>query len=653
DSASREPLPGVSVKVKGESTGTSTGPDGRFSLEVQSQEAVLEVSFLGYTTREVPARPGQPVSVLLSPDNESLEQVVVIGYGSKRKRDITSAVSVIDMEQIKDRPVSNINNMMVGQAPGVVVKQNTGTPGEELDVKIRGISSLGAGSAPLFVIDGFAMGTSAGRNLNAADVESITVLKDAASTAIYGARGSNGVVLITTKSAKDDELSLGFDVNYGIQNVPASRRVEMMNGVEFAQYKKESFMDKIRYFEGREPSIEEVPEDYRYPEQTPYSTDWMDEILHNNAPFQNYNITLSTGKGLVKSMLSINYLNQAGAVIETGFERFNIRANLHGDINKNISLGWNIAGAFFREQYAATNGRDAIIGSALWADPREPVYNEDGSFNDYIGGHDGVFGTANPVQEMKEMERNRNNADLISNGYLEIRFLKDFTFRSSVNARLINEKMKEFRPSTLAGRGFDQPPPREAWLSEGQWETLNVAAYQVLTYAKTIGDHDFSIMAGYSAQEETGKSLTAGGNEFPNDIVRFLGSAERVDAGSAEASWSMLAYIARVHYTFMDKYLFSATFRREGSSRFGINKKWGNFPAASLGWRVSEESFMDNAGWVSDLKLRGSWGVTGNNDIGNYRSLSILNPANYILGGGFASGQVLGAFANTNLGWEQ
>lgn len=653
DSASREPLPGVSVKVKGESTGTSTGPDGRFSLEVQSQEAVLEVSFLGYTTREVPARPGQPVSVLLSPDNESLEQVVVIGYGSKRKRDITSAVSVIDMEQIKDRPVSNINNMMVGQAPGVVVKQNTGTPGEELDVKIRGISSLGAGSAPLFVIDGFAMGTSAGRNLNAADVESITVLKDAASTAIYGARGSNGVVLITTKSAKDDELSLGFDVNYGIQNVPASRRVEMMNGVEFAQYKKESFMDKIRYFEGREPSIEEVPEDYRYPEQTPYSTDWMDEILHNNAPFQDYNITLSSGKGLVKSMLSINYLNQAGAVIETGFERFNIRANLHGDINKNISLGWNIAGAFFREQYAATNGRDAIIGSALWADPREPVYNEDGSFNDYIGGHDGVFGTANPVQEMKEMERNRNNADLISNGYLEIRFLKDFTFRSSVNARLINEKMKEFRPSTLAGRGFDQPPPREAWLSEGQWETLNVAADQVLTYAKTIGDHDFSIMAGYSAQEETGKSLTAGGNEFPNDIVRFLGSAERVDAGSAEASWSMLAYIARVHYTFMDKYLFSATFRREGSSRFGINNKWGNFPAASLGWRVSEESFMDNAGWVSDLKLRGSWGVTGNNDIGNYRSLSILNPANYILGGGFASGQVLGAFANTNLGWEQ
>ena len=653
DSASGGPLPGVSVKVKGESTGASTGADGTFSLEVQSPEVVLEVSFLGYATKEVRARDGQPVTVRLAQDNQALEQVVVIGYGSKRKRDITSAVSVIDMEKVKDRPVSNLNNLMLGQAPGVVVKQNTGTPGEELDVKIRGIGSLGAGSDPLFVIDGFAMGTSAGRNLNAADVESITVLKDAASTAIYGARGSNGVVLITTKTADDGELSLGFIANYGVQNIPDSRRIEMMNGMEFAQYKKESFMDKIRYFEDREPSIEEVPEDYRYPEQTQYSTDWLDAILHNNAPFQDYNLMLASGKGRVKSLLSINYLNQAGAVIETGFERFNVRANLRGDINDHISLGWNIAGAFFKEQHAATTGRDAIIGSALWADPREPIYNEDGSFNDYIGGHDGVFGTSNPVQEMIEMERNRTNADVITNGYIEFRFLKDFTFRSSVNARIVNEKDKAFRPSTLAGRGFDAPPPREASLSQGQWETINVAADQVLTYARTIGDHDFSIMAGYSAQEETFKILSAGGNEFPNDIVRFLNAAERVDASSSEASWSMLAYIGRVNYTYMGKYLFSGTFRREGSSRFGINNKWGNFPAASLGWRVSEESFMQNASWVTDLKLRGSWGVTGNNDIGNYRSLSVLNASNYILGGNFSSGQVLGAFANTNLGWEQ
>lgn len=654
DSADGGPIPGVSVKILGAETGTSTGPDGGFSLEAPESQATLVISFLGYATREVQAQSGQPLTVRMSPDNQSLDQVVVIGYGSKRKRDITSAVSVIDMEKIKDRPVSNINNLMLGQAPGVVVKQNSGTPGEELDVKIRGVSSLGAGSDPLFVIDGFAMGTSAGRNLNAADVESITVLKDAASTAIYGARGSNGVVLITTKTASQDELSLNFSANYGVQNVPMSRRVEMMNGPEFAQFKKESFIDKIRYFEdGREPSLEEIPEDFRHPEQTKYSTDWMDAILNNNAPFQDYNITLASGKGLVKSLVSVNYLNQEGAIIETGFERFNVRANLRGDITENISFGWNIAGAYFREDFTQSEGRDAVIGSALWADPREPIYNEDGSFNDYIGGHDGIFGIANPVQELVEMERNQNNTDLITNGFVEVRFLKNFTFRSAVNARLINGRMKAFRPSTLAGRSFDQPPPREAYLDESSSQLLNVSTDQVLNYERSIGDHDFSIMAGYSAQEETEKGLTAGGDEFPDDIVRFLNAAERVDAGSTELGWSMLAYIGRVNYSFKDKYLFSATFRREGSSRFGLNNKWGNFPAVSLGWRVSDEPFMENLDWLTDLKLRGSWGVTGNNDIGNYSSLAVLNASNYILGGNFASGQVLGAFANANLGWEQ
>src|SRR3546814_686603 len=268
-----------------------------------------------------------------------------------------------------------------------------------------------------------------------------------------------------------------------------------------------------------------------------YSTDWMSVIMNNNAPFQDYHIMLASGKGIVKSLLSINYLNQAGSIIETGFERFNVRANLRGDINEHISIGWNIAGAFFREDYAQTDGRQAVIGSALWADPREPVYNEDGTFNDYIGGHDGVFGIANPVQELVEMERRRNKLDIITNGYIEFSFLRNFKFKSSVNARLINTRFKEFRPSTLAGRGFDQPPPREANLDQGSGETMNVAADQILTYARTIGDHDFSIMAGFSAQEETGKGLSASGDEFPNDIIRFLDAAERVNAGSGTAGW--------------------------------------------------------------------------------------------------------------------
>ena len=412
-------------------------------------------------------------------------------------------------------------------------------------------------------------------------------------------------------------------------------------------------MDRIRYFEGREPSIDEVPEEFRFPEQTEHSTDWFQELTNRNASFQNYNVTLSAGKGDVRSLLSVGYLNQQGTVINTGFERFNIRANIDGKVNDFLTIGWNIAGARTDERYANTTGRDALIGRALWLDPRYPVYNSDGSFNNYIGGTGGVFGSANLIQEMHELKRNRFGTNILSNGYLEFSFLNNFKFRTAINATLNNERYKEFRPSTLAGGGFNQPPPREATLIEGSSETLNIAADQLLSYSKDLGYHRFEALVGYSAQEETWKFLNGSGNEFPNDIVRYLNSAIRVDAGSSEASWSLLAYFSRVNYAFKDRYLLSASYRREGSSRFGANNKWGSFPAASVGWRISEEPFMPNFSWLTDLKLRVSYGVTGNNDIGNYASLANLNVQNYILGGSIANGQTIGSFPNANLGWEQ
>jgi len=646
-------LPGVNVLVKNTNIGTVTDIEGRYSIDVPNPNDTLIFSSIGFILQEVPVGGRSNIDIGLMDDIQSLSEVVVVGYGSMRKADITNAVSVVDLEKVGERPASNMTTLLQGQAPGVVVKQTTGTPGEELQVNVRGISSLGAGSDPLYVIDGFAVGNSVGQYLNPADIESITVLKDAASTAIYGARGANGVVLITTKSAKEEKINLSFNALYGIQNIPDSRRTQMMNGPEFAQLKKEAFMDRIRYYEDREPALEEVPPSFRYPEQTEHSTDWLDEILNQNASFQNYNLTMSAGKGAVKSVLSLGYLNQEGAVIETGFDRYNIRANLMGEINPNISLGWNIAGAFTKEAYANTTGRDAIIGSALWADPRYPVYNEDGTLNPYIGGTDGVFGTPNPVMELREMQRDRNNTNILSNGYAEIRFLKNFSFRSSVNIGVTNEREKEFRPSYLAGRGFNNPPPREAWLNEFYSELINLSTDQILSYDKTLGNHSISAMLGYSAQEETYRTISSRGEEFPDDVVRTLSAAARVNSTSAEEGWSLLAYVARLNYSFRDKNLMSATFRREGSSRFGANNKWGNFPAVSAGWRISEEPFLQNSMLIEDLKLRASWGVTGNNDIGNYTSLSTMDPANYILGNSFASGQVLAAFANADLGWEQ
>jgi len=648
-----ELLPGVSILVKGTSRGTVTNMDGEFSVQAASGD-VLTVSFIGFTTQEVNVNGGQTTyEILLESSMGDLGEVVVVGYGSQRKADITSAISVINMDNVGEVPTTNVTRLLQGQAAGVQVRQNSGRPGEEMEVTIRGIGSLGAGSQPLYVVDGFPIGTSLGQSLNPADVESMTVLKDAASTAIYGARGSNGVILITTKSAKEGTVNLDFVANQGIQNIPDGRRTKMMNGTEFAQFKNDSFVDRIRYYEKREPALEEIPLEFRFPNQNTISTDWFDEILNQNAKFQNYNVTLSSGKGGIRSLVSVGYINQEGAVIETGFERFNVRANIGGKINDFISMGWNIAASRSNEDYASTNGRSALIGRALWADPRYPVYNEDGSFNDYIGGTNGVFGTANVVQELHEMERTLTENNLLTNGFLEFTFLKDFKFRTSVNAILDNSDQKEFRPSTLAGTGFNQAPPREASLYQRRNETLNIAADQLLSYSKILGRHKVDGLLGFSAQEETFKYLQGNGNEFPNDQVTYLSAAIRQTSTSGEADWSLMAYFARANYSFNDRYLFSASFRREGSSRFGSDNKWGNFPAFSAGWRISEESFMPETPWITDLKIRGSFGITGNNAIGNYSSLSNMGISNYVLGNSIANGQILSNFANSNLGWEQ
>ncbi|MEX2231944.1 MAG: TonB-dependent receptor [Cyclobacteriaceae bacterium] len=651
------PIPGVNVLIKGTTTGTVTDASGFYTISSE-EGATLVFSSIGYASQEVPVAGRTIIDLALASDIQSLSEVIIVGYGSQRRADITSAVSVVNMENIGDVPASNVTRLLQGQAPGVQVRQTAGTPGKEMEVTIRGIGSLGAGSAPLYVVDGFPVGTSIGQSLNPSDIASISVLKDAASTAIYGARGSNGVILITTKTAKEGELNLTFDATYGVQNVPDSRRTKMMNGVEFAQFKHDSFVDKIRYFEKREPSIDEVPLEFRYPEQTQYSTDWFEEITNQNASFQNYNVTLSAGKGDIRSLVSIGYLDQQGAIIETGFKRFNVRANVDGKINNFISMGWNIAGSNSHEKYGDTDGRDALIGRALWTDPRYPVYNPDGTFLNYIGGTNGVFGAVNPVQEMHEMDRNINQTNILTNGYLQFTFLKDFKFKSSINATLVNAHLKQFRPSILAGTGFNQPPPREASLYERDHESINIAADQILTYTKRLTDHSFEVMLGYSAQEATEKNLIVTGNQFPDDIVRYAQAAVKRNIGSdsnfpAETSWSLLAYFGRVNYSFKDKYLLSASYRREGSSRFGANNKWGNFPAASVGWRVSEESFIPDYTWLTDLKIRASYGVTGNNNIGNYTSLANMLPSNYIIGNNIANGQRLGRFGNALLGWEQ
>ncbi|MCC7523831.1 MAG: TonB-dependent receptor [Chitinophagaceae bacterium] len=646
------PLEGVSVNVRGSTAGTATDAGGQFSIQL-TKGATLVFTFVNYQSKQIVVNSESDVSaVTLVPTVSSLEEVVVVGYGTQSRRNVTGAIATVDVSKLQDISSANVTKLLVGQAPGVTVKQTTGSPGREFQVIIRGSGSLGAGSAPLYVIDGFPVGTSIGQNLNPDDIKSITILKDAVSTAIYGARGSNGVVLITTKTAKEGEVLLTASANYGIQNIPDSRKTKVLNGEEFAQFRKDAFMDKIRYFENREPSVDEVPLNFRYPEQTEYSTNWLDEILNQNSPFQNYNITLANGKGAIRSLVSAGLLNQEGSLINTGYKLYSLRANVGGQVNKFINMGINIDGSYATQRQArGTEGRDQIVGGSLIMDPREPVYNEDGSYNSYIGGHDGIFGFYNPVQVLNEAPRNYTNTNLVANGFLEISFLKHFKFKPTINAGLYGASYKYFVPSSISG--INAPAPRNATEDDSYSTRLNISTDQLLSYSNDFGDHSVDVLAGYTAQEETSKGLSGNGNQFPDDLVPFLNAAIIKSSSSYENGWSMQAFFGRLNYSYKDRYLFSGTFRREGSSRFGSQNKWGNFPAFSAGWRISDESFMPELVWLNDLKIRGSWGITGNNNIGNYSSLSFMNPSNYVFNNNYASGRIVSSFANTELGWER
>ena len=653
------PIPGVNILVKGTTNGTVTDANGVYTISTP-EGATLVFSSIGYTSQEVLVGDRSVIDITLAIDTKYLSEVVVIGYGSQRKRDITSAVSNINMEDIGNVPATNVSRLIQGQAPGVVVRQRDGTPGGQFEVRVRGIGSIGAGSSPLYVVDGFPVGTSVGQNLNPNDIESISILKDAASTAIYGARGSNGVVLITTKNAKEGKTSLNLSVDYGVQSIPDSRRVKVLNGIEFAQFKKEVFSDRWMFdHAGAAPAETDIPIGFRFPEQTQYSTDWYEEILNNNSPYTDYNLTLMSGTGPVKTVLSLGYFKENGTIIKTNYDRLSARANINGEVNKFINVGFNINGSFARNNQTNTNGRNAIVGSTLIMDPREPVYNPDGTLRPYIGGPDGVFGYPNPVFLLKNVINKRNVADVLSNVFVEISILKGLKFRSSINGKLNYLTTKFFQPSTignLLGSGASGAPPKIAQGSEGNEQLYNISTDQLLTYVADLGaNHKFDVLVGYTAQQEKLTGVAGSGNTYPDDLVPFLSAAIIRSSISYERGWSLLAYLARANYSFNDKYLLSASMRREGSSRFGENKS-GNFPAASVGWRLSEESFMPSPVWLTDLKLRVSWGKTGNNDTGvygNYPALAFMNTSNYILGNVIAPGRTISSFANAELGWEK
>jgi len=647
------PVPNVNVISKNSDKGTITDFDGKYSINVDAED-ILIFEYIGFKKLEIPVNGRLIIDVVLEPDVSKLDEIVVLGYGSKRKADITSAVSEVDLKSLKNVPVSNASRLIQGQAAGVQVNQVNGTPGEEFQVRVRGIGSLGATNDPLYVVDGFPIGNSLGQSVNPNDIENITILKDAASTAIYGARGSNGVVLITTKGAEEGESKMSLSVSSGFQNIPDSRRYSVLNAQQFVQFQNERISENFRRENGFEPSPSDIPLAWRFPEQDIPSTNWFDEIINNTATVQDINFNLSNGTNKVKTSLSLGYLNQDGIIIGNDFERFSARLNTSTKVNDYIDVNWNLSGTLTEQNNPGNinngNFTTSVIATSYLADPRDPVYNDDGSFNSYIGGRDGVFGYPNPVQRLVEETNKTQTSFFLTNGSVVIKPIKGLKFESIFNFSMRDAKNRQFNPSSIAT--WNVPPPRIATGSQSSLRTYNFGWDNIITYEGFIGDHKYDISAGYILQKEQFDFLEGTGEQFPNDDIAYISAAPQTLADSNSEDWGLAAFFGRFNYNYLNKYLFTATYRREGSSRFGVNNKWGDFPALSAGWRISKEDFFQKNDYVNDIKLRTSWGITGNNNIGNYSHLARLSASNYIFGGQLVGGQVLQNFGNPDLTWE-
>ncbi|MFC6099648.1 TonB-dependent receptor [Olivibacter domesticus] len=647
------PIPGVSVLIKGTSKGTSSNAEGNYQLQAEKGQ-VLVFRNIGYQEKEVTIGEGAKLDVVLASASEGLEEVVVIGYGSQQRRDVTGSVAPISMENVRGQAISSPDQALTGQVSGVNVSTSNGTPGGGPRIQVRGIGAIGAGSEPLYVIDGFPIPSSSGQQsnpmsaINPQDIASMTVLKDASATAIYGSRGANGVIIITTKRGASGKPVIQFSGSTGLQEVPQTGRPDLMNGQEFAQWRKEAIMDKIRFEEGREPTLEDVPELYRDPSLIGEGTNWFDEVTRV-APMTDLNLSISGGTEKIKTYVSAGYFNQEGVMLNTGFDRFSIRTNVDANLSDRFKVGINLSPSLTFTR-GGVNGQGRDEGFDI-ASPIPPVYNEDGSYNAYIQSP-GSFGVPNPVMFLNETTNKASRIKLLMNTYAEYSILDNLKFKTTFNVDYEDGNSEYFRPSILGNQNAAPPSVPSGQYIQSKY--LNWLNENTLNYDfNTDNGHSLTALIGFTVQSQKNQSADFTGNQFPDDDIKTLNGAARITGGTDKSDWALISYLARANYSYLDKYLVTATVRTDGSSRFGVNNRWGTFPSLALGWRASQETFLKDVKWLNDLKFRASYGFTGNFNIGNYSYMSNIGTNDYVFNGTLASGRVMNTLGNPSLGWEK
>jgi TonB-linked SusC/RagA family outer membrane protein len=623
----------------------------------------LRARMLGYTPGDtsVVVEEGREavVDFRLKAQAIELEAVVAVGYGTRRSADVTGSVAAVQSENIQSLPVAGIDRALAGQVAGVQISQANGIPGGGPQLQIRGVGAIGAGTQPLYVVDGFPLSTTSSEISNPLndippnDIESISVLKDASAAAIYGSRGANGVILITTKSGQSGRPRIEVSTYTSTQQIPMRGRPDLMNAQEFAQFRKEAIEDRIRFEEGREPTLEDIPEIYRNPEALGEGINWFNEITRP-APMRNLNVSVSGGSPTLSAYVSGGYLKQDGVVKETGYDRYSLRANIRANPSDRFNAGFSVASTFSRRNLLAEGGRGRYedgFGSALVTSPIGTVTNADGSYVPMIGSP-GTFLYPNPLLTLRQLEDETTNFRAIGAVFGEYALLDRVKVRSSLNVDWSDARTETFHPSTIGYLG--RPPPVTPWGEYATSNYVNWLSENTLSYSGTFREsHSIDALVGASVQVQRGDSGNFRGDDFPDDDIRTLNAAARITGRTGAGDWGLISYLARLNYAYRDKYFLTAAIRRDGSSRFGPDNRWGTFPSVALGWRLSQEPFLRNASWISDLKLRTSYGTTGNFEIGDYDYLGHVVVQNYVLGQGLANGRFLNSLGNRVLGWER
>ncbi|MFC4871059.1 SusC/RagA family TonB-linked outer membrane protein [Negadavirga shengliensis] len=654
EASSGDPIPGASLLEDGTTNGTITDLDGRFSIQLTTADPVLVVSFIGFETQLVKVGTNSQIEIQLKEDMKNLDEVIVIGYGTQKKSDVTGAVSSLRADDFNKGLNATFDQMLVGKAAGVQVVQNSGEPGSGIAIRVRGSSSINAGSSPLYVVDGLPLDNSPPitgggahfdasqpRNplssINPADIESIEILKDASATAIYGARGANGVVMITTKRGKEGRTTISYNSYVGVQNV--ANKIKLLSAEEYRVVLNGIIADG-----GGSPQ-------YMIPDGPLNETDWQDELFRRNAAMHNHNLSFTGGNAKTNYFASFNYFKQDGVVQNSSFERYSAKLNLSTQASEKLEMGLNLNISYNADDFVPSgfgiNAESGTIYSALNFDPTLPLRDSDGTYS-----LSPFLDLDNPLTLANGSDAQANTYRTFGTVYAKYAIRPGLTANLNLGGDILHSRRDVYVDRTTRHGG---PQGGIATILLGQ--NTNYLVEGTLSYDKSWTGHQLNILAGVTTQRFVFDNISNVARNFPSDATETynmgLGDRSTFVLGSGRASNSLLSYLGRINYEFKEKYLLTASFRADGSSRFGANNRFGYFPSFAAGWKLHEENFMSGSALWSTLKPRASWGQTGNQEIGNYAAISTFSAGpTAILNDNVVSTTNPARIANPNLRWE-